>query len=150
VRRGEYDATILALAGLQRLDLAQDATYIFSLGEMLPAPGQGALAVQCRAGDARVRRMLAAIDDPDDRMATLAERHFMHVLGGGCSAPVAAHAVVGEDGQFKMQALVATVDGSRIVQVSGVVSDVGQGIALADALVSEALKKGAREILHGN
>ena len=83
---GAYDAAVLASAGLERLDLLGAATEILSLDLMLPAPGQGALAVQCR-DDPESRALLAAIDDPAARLATSGERAFLAALGGGARRP---------------------------------------------------------------
>jgi hydroxymethylbilane synthase len=92
VREGEFDAVVLAAAGVRRLGLEDAVTEWLSVETMLPAPGQGALAIQCRADDDAVLRLLAAIDDPRARAATSAERAFLRALGAGCTAPVAAHA----------------------------------------------------------
>ena len=97
VRDGEYDATVLAAAGVRRLGLEDEVAEWLEPETLLPAPGQGALAVQCRAGDERILELLAAIDDPEARATTTAERTFLRALGAGCAAPVAAHArLVGE------------------------------------------------------
>lgn len=117
VMNGDYDATLLALAGIDRLQLNDVISEILPLDVMLPAPGQGALAVQCRANDAQVLHLLSAIDDPATRAATTAERSFLAALGGGCAAPVAACAQVTVQGEFALQALVADPDGSSVVQV---------------------------------
>jgi hydroxymethylbilane synthase len=155
VRDGEYEATVLAAAGLIRLGLDEEATEWLSLETMLPAPGQGALAVQCRAGDEGVLQLLAAIDDPATRAATTAERAFLHALGAGCTAPVAAHAeAVGEpadtssrgnggDRVVRLRGLVLSPDGQDAVRVEGegMPEDVGEGLA------REALAGGADRIL---
>jgi len=113
VREGEYDAAVVALAGLRRLGLEAEAAEIFGFEELLPAPGQGALAVECRAGDARARGLLARIDDPAVRIAVTAERSFLAAIEGGCSFPAAAYAEhFGTT--LKLHALVAS--GGRIVR----------------------------------
>ncbi len=89
---GEYDATVLALAGLKRLGLEQRATHVFGFEEMLPAPAQGVLAVECRSDDAPVRRLLEALDDPVLRQTVTAERMFLATIDGGCSFPAGAYA----------------------------------------------------------
>src|SRR5512145_1171473 len=94
---GQYDAIILAGAGLTRLGLEKNVTQWLPLDVMLPAPGQGALAVQCRADDAATLDLFAALEDEATRKAVTAERAFLSALGGGCSVPVAAYAIV-EDG----------------------------------------------------
>lgn len=94
VADGRFDAIVLAAAGLHRLGLHAHITQYLSFDEMLPAPGQGALAVQCRANDARTRALVATLDDIDVRDATDAERGVLEAFGGGCAAPVAAYAEV--------------------------------------------------------
>jgi len=113
VREGEYDAAVVALAGLRRLGLEAEVAEIFGFEELLPAPGQGALAVECRADDARARGLLARIDDPAVRLAVTAERSFLAAIEGGCSFPAAAYAEhFGTT--LKLHALVAS--GGRIVR----------------------------------
>lgn len=92
VDAGEFDATVLALAGLTRLGIAERASHIFGYEEMLPAPAQGALAVECRASDGPTRKVLASIDDESLRQAVTAERAFLAAIDGGCSFPAGAHA----------------------------------------------------------
>lgn len=92
VDAGEYGATVLALAGLKRLGLEARASHIFGYEEMLPAPAQGALAVECRTDDAPTRELLATIDDRELRLTVTAERMFLATIDGGCSFPVAAYA----------------------------------------------------------
>ncbi|NPA90897.1 MAG: hydroxymethylbilane synthase [Chloroflexi bacterium] len=101
---GPYDGVVLARAGLVRLGLIEHITQVLPLDVMLPAPGQGALGVQCRAGDDRVLRLLAPLDDPRTRAAVLAERAFLAGLGGGCALPVAALGQV-RDGRVHLQGL---------------------------------------------
>lgn len=92
VASGEYHATVLALAGLERLGRAGEAIEAFAIDEMLPAPAQGVLAVECREDDAVAREIVAAIDDPGLRPLVSAERSFLATLGAGCSFPAAAYA----------------------------------------------------------
>jgi hydroxymethylbilane synthase len=93
VEAGEYDGAVLALAGLERLGLDEKATRIFTLDEMLPAVGQGALAVEVRADDAETLAFVGGIEHPASRAAVEAERAFLARLGAGCRMPVGAHAV---------------------------------------------------------
>ncbi len=145
--QGEYDAIVLAAAGVLRLGLdahiAREAYLPFEV--MLPAPGQGALAVQCRADDSAARELLAAIDDPPTRKAVGAERAFLKGLGGGCSTPVAAYAECGmQNAECRMRGLIASVDGRRVIRVSGEGSDpMNLGIELAQ----QALAQGAEDLL---
>lgn len=92
VQAGEFDATVLALAGLRRLGLEPRADEVFGFEEMLPAPAQGALALECRTEDAATRALLSAIDDPALRQSVTAERMFLATIDGGCSFPAAAYA----------------------------------------------------------
>lgn len=142
VREGEYDAAVLAAAGMRRLELEDEVTEWLEPVVLLPAPGQGALAVQCRDGDERVLGLLARIDDPAARATTTAERAFLSQLGGGCAAPVAAYAsVVGN--QVALEGLVASPDGTRVVRVSGE----GEPTEVGERLAHEALVAGADRIL---
>lgn len=145
VRDGQYDATILAAAGVIRLGLEGEIGEHLSLTTMLPAPGQGALAVQCRADDDVTLGLLAAIHQPDVAAAVTAERSFLHHLGGGCATPVAALATAHGDG-LTLTGLVLAPRGERAIRVSG--QGVG-GWALGAQLAREALDLGAGEILAG-
>lgn len=144
---GQYEAVILAGAGLIRLGLSAHITQWLSLDVMLPAPGQGALAVQCRSDDQEITRLLAALECPPARAAVTAERSFLSGLGGGCAVPVAAYAQVNDlDGRsvVSLQGLVASTDGQRAIRVRGTGEDAARlGIALAQTALSE----GASEIL---
>ena len=146
VLAGDYDATVLALAGLERLGLQAAVTERLSLQIMLPAPGQGALAVQCRTEDSRTLALLAVLDEPMVRAAVHAERAFLHALGGGCSAPVAAYAQVIEyTDRVRLIALVATLDGRTVVRVQGE----GDAATIGEELAQQALAQGADHILTG-
>jgi hydroxymethylbilane synthase len=119
---GKFDAILVAAAGVLRLGLGDAISDYLPLDLVLPAPGQGALAVQCRADDATTRGLLAGLDEPDVRAATDAERAFLEGLGGGCAAPIAAHAVVSRRGRtswVEMRGMVASLDGRRMVRVNG-------------------------------
>ncbi len=93
-QEGQYDAIVLAMAGLTRLGRAGDATEALSVEAMIPAVGQGALAIQCRAGDAAVQKVLDTIHHADTATCVAAERAFLVEISGGCSAPAACHAVL--------------------------------------------------------
>jgi hydroxymethylbilane synthase len=144
VTDGPFDATVLALAGLSRLGMEELVAQTLALDVMLPAPGQGALAVQCRADDTDLLTWLAAIDDEKTRKATTAERLFLQGLGGGCAAPIAAYARVGEGGMLSMSGLIAAPDGARVIRISG--ADVDPQRLAAD-LAAAALSQGADTIL---
>lgn len=143
VREGEYDAAVLAAAGVRRLGLEDAVTEWLLADTVLPAPGQGALAIQCRAEDAPTLALLAVLEDPAARAETTAERAFLRALGGGCAAPVAALAESLAEGGVKMQALVASLDGREIVRVHGE----GDPEELGARLAKDALAAGADGIL---
>ena len=143
MHEGAFDGTVLAAAGILRLGLEDEVSEWLPVEAMLPAPAQGALGVQCRTGDARVLELLAAIDDPAARATTTSERAFLRALGGGCAAPVAAHAGQVGTEAVHLVGLVLSPDGREIVRVEGegAAEDVGERLA------REALAAGADRIL---
>ena len=153
VRQGEYDAAMLAAAGILRLGLEEVVTEWLEPETILPAPGQGALGVQRRVDDEGTHALLAVIDDSGARATTTAERAFLSALGGGCAAPVGAHAGVAlgspsdkvSQGMIvvKMNAFVASRDGREVVRVLGE----GEPEELGERLAREALAAGANRIL---
>jgi hydroxymethylbilane synthase len=143
VSAGGYDAVVLAAAGVRRLSLEDTVTEWLAPDAMLPAPGQGALGIQCRAADERLQALLTAIDDPAARAETTAERAFLRALGAGCAAPVAALARVTTTPLVRLQGLVATVDGVQMVRVEGE----GEPHELGPGLANDALDCGADRIL---
>jgi hydroxymethylbilane synthase len=140
---GEYDVVVLAAAGLTRLEMTAHIVEYLPFDVMLPAPGQGALALQCRAGDTPVSDFLLLVDHLPTRQAVTAERAFLQALGGGCSAPIAAYASADGAG-LQLDGLVAAVDGSRIIRVMGAGSDPQQ---LGAELARQALAQGAGALL---
>ena len=144
VREGQYEAAVLAAAGVLRLGLVEHIAEWFPLDEMLPAPGQGALAIQCRAGDKQVLDLLRPLISKPIQAAVTAERAFLSQLGGGCLLPVGAYAKA-QKGDIKLLGMVASVDGRTVVRVAG------RGLKpreLGEKLGTEALARGAREILN--
>jgi hydroxymethylbilane synthase len=144
VQDGQYDAIILAAAGVHRLGLEAWITEYLPLEVMLPAPGQGALAVQCRADDLETHGLLTILEDPLTRATTIAERAFLAGLGGGCALPVAAYGQADIKGDITLRGLVASLDGSRVIRLSGSGKDpafVGANLATA------ALAEGAASLL---
>lgn len=141
-----YDAILLAMAGLQRLGHT-DLAYAYPLPHtaMLPAPGQGALAVQSRADDSDTRLCLQALEHSPTRAAVTAERAFLAGLGGGCSLPVAALGTVVDD-HLELQTLVAAANGRQIIRLNGS-APVESAEALGRQLAAEAIAQGARELL---
>ncbi|MGE4372673.1 MAG: hydroxymethylbilane synthase [Xanthobacter sp.] len=115
VAEGLFDATLLAYAGLSRLGLAHEASAVLDVEQVLPAVGQGAVAIECRVADAATNAALAAITCRDTALAVTAERAFLAALDGSCRTPIAGLATVerGEDGErLRLQGLVLTKDGS--------------------------------------
>ena len=143
VMNGEYDAIVLAQAGLTRLGLQGHISEVFPLEVMLPAPGQGALAVQCRADDTETLALLTAIHDSLTAAAVDAERAFLSGLGGGCSLPVAAFAEK-NNGQIILTGAVISVDGKEAIRLSAV--DV-EPQKLGERLADLVLERGAAELL---
>jgi hydroxymethylbilane synthase len=139
------DAVVLAYAGLRRLGLAEHATHVLSADEMLPAVAQGALALEARAADAATMRRLAALEHAETRVRTEAERGFLARIEGGCQVPIAGHATV-EGGTVLLRALVASLDGRRIVRGERR-GPLAEARRMGEALAEELLSKGAGEIL---
>ena len=139
------DAVVLAYAGLRRLGLDAHATYVFPAEEMLPAVAQGALALEARAADAATMKRLSALEHPETRVRVEAERGFLGRIEGGCQVPIAGHAVV-EGDQVLLRALVASLDGTRVIRGERRGPRAGAR-AMGEALAEELLSKGAAEIL---
>ena len=141
----EYDAIVLAAAGLARLGRAEEITEYLALDEFLPDPGQGALAVQIRANDAELVALLAHLDDAPTRAAVTAERAFLQTLGGGCRMPMGAYAEL-EGESLRVRGMVAALDGTEIVrgEIRGARQDAAQ---LGKMLAKHVLENGAAKIL---
>jgi hydroxymethylbilane synthase len=140
---GQYDAIILAAAGVNRLGLDEHITHDLPFEVMLPAPGQGALGIQYRAGDAETKQLLKAIDHTPTRLAVRAERAFLGALGGGCSLPVGALASVDGD-TIQLQGVITAPDGSRVLRVSASGTDAQ---SLGETLAQKSLSEGAGDLL---
>ncbi|WP_371678039.1 hydroxymethylbilane synthase [Streptomyces sp. NBC_01276] len=154
VRDGELDAVVLAAAGLNRIGRGDEATDLMSVDNMLPAPGQGALAVECLASDAELVAALGELDDPHTRAAVTAERALLAALEAGCSAPVGALADLLADGEIvnemRLRGVVGTLDGTTLVQLSTtgpVPQSYDEAMALGRELADEMLAKGAAGLM---
>ncbi|MFG2712495.1 hydroxymethylbilane synthase [Streptomyces goshikiensis] len=154
VRDGELDAVVLAAAGLNRIGRSDEATDLLSVDSVLPAPGQGALAVECLASNAELIAALAELDDPHTRAAVTAERSLLAALEAGCSAPVGALADLLADGQIvnemRLRGVVGTLDGTTLVQLSTtgpVPQSYDEAMALGRELADEMLAKGAAGLM---
>ncbi|MGW3657612.1 hydroxymethylbilane synthase [Streptomyces sp. NPDC005151] len=154
VRSGELDAVVLAAAGLSRLGRIGEVTDFLSVDTVLPAPGQGALAIECAATSADLAAALAELDDPYTRAAVTAERALLAALEAGCSAPVGALADLLVDGQvvneLRLRGVVGSTDGSSLVQMSTtgpVPTSPDDAAALGRELATEMLAKGAAGLM---
>jgi hydroxymethylbilane synthase len=143
LEEGEYDAIILAAAGLTRLGKMQLVKEVLSEEFMCPAAGQGALGIEIRAGDEEMRKHLTFLDDPAARAATTCERALLHKLGGGCQVPIGAFAEMRE-GLLHLTAIVARPDGSTILRET---QSGSQAVALGEAVGDSLLQRGATRIL---
>jgi hydroxymethylbilane synthase len=151
VDSGELDGVVLAYAGLARIGYVSAVTQLFEPEEMLPAPGQGALAVECRSADPELAALLGAVTDPASVAAVTAERSLLQALEAGCSAPVAAYAAASNTQQLRMRAAVMSIDGSRVLRANGAASADGAW-QLGRDLAAELLRSGAGDLisLNGN
>jgi hydroxymethylbilane synthase len=154
VSSGELDAIVVARAGLARLGRLDAVTETLEPVQMLPAPAQGALAVECRAGDTALAALLAELDHTDTRRAVIAERTLLAELEAGCSAPVGAIAEVvesiDEDGrvfdELSLRGCVAALDGSDVIRASGIGSP-DRARELGVSVAAELFELGARELM---
>ncbi|UED84935.1 hydroxymethylbilane synthase [Streptomyces profundus] len=154
VHSGELDAVVLAAAGLGRLGRSAEITEFLAPDIVLPAPGQGALAVECAASRVELAAQLAGLDDPHTRIAVAAERTLLADLEAGCSAPVGAFADLLADGQavteLRLRGVVGTTDGSQLVQLSTtgpLPASVAEAVAMGRQLADEMLAKGAAGLM---
>jgi hydroxymethylbilane synthase len=141
----DFDAIVLAEAGLVRLNLAEEITEILDPSWMLPAVGQGALGLECRADDTATLTLLHSLDDAATHQAVLAERALLRGLGGGCQVPIGAAATM-ENNRLTLRGVVLPPDGSKRIeaQISG---NASQAEELGKELADELLSQGAKELL---
>ena len=142
---GEYDAILLAAAGIIRLGLSNRITQLVPHGHLLPAVGQGAIGIECRADDMITQELIAPLNDKDTSLCVLTERAFSRRLNGGCQLPIAAHALI-EDKQIKLRGLVAKLDGSEIIK-SEKQGDIMDAESIGSSLAELLLERGADVIL---
>jgi len=142
---GQFDAVILATAGVKRLGLKNRLTEILPFKISLPAIGQGAIGIECRIDDEFIRNLIAPLNHPETSLCVKTERAFLKRLGGGCQVPIAAYAKL-DKGRVKMDALVGSITGERLIKghIEGLPVHVEHlGIKLAE----DVLSRGAKEIL---
>jgi hydroxymethylbilane synthase len=165
VRDGEVDAVVLAYAGLARIGHTDLVSEIFEPDDMVPAPGQGALAVECRTDDAELVGLLATIDHPATRAAVTAERSLLTALEAGCSAPVGAYATgLAGTGRLRLHAVVlgtrpatpqpgpldtGAADGTIVIRESGE-ADAGDAARLGRELAARMLALGAADLMRAD
>lgn len=142
---GQYDAIILATAGLLRLEMPERIKQFMPTEVLLPANGQGAVGIECRSDDEQVQAYLSVLEHTETRARVLTERAMNRKLEGGCQVPIGAYAEVDGD-TIELRGLVGAIDGSEIIRGT-ITGQVGQGEALGEKLAQELLDKGADAIL---
>ncbi len=145
LEEGKFDAIILARAGVERLGLGRKISFCFNPQQFIPAPAQGALAVQVRSDDVETRELISAIDDEKVRVVTSAERRILQTMCCGCHTPVGAYAKIDGDGII-IRAFISDLTAENFIrrQVAGPIRDSEK---LAERLANELLDAGGREIL---
>jgi hydroxymethylbilane synthase len=143
---GEFDAVILASAGIERMGWPERIAERISPEVCLPAVGQGAIGIEIRGDDEEVRELVSKVDHKESKARVYAERALMHALEGGCQVPVGAYSEV-ENGTLKLTAVVASLDGTKLIRDS-VEGSVGEAEELGLALAQKLLAQGAAEILN--
>jgi hydroxymethylbilane synthase len=143
LRERHYDAVVLAMAGLVRLGRTAEVTQVLAPELFVPAPGQGAIAIECRQDDADVRAAAAALGHEDTTRAVTAERVFLATLEGGCNVPLGAHATRSADG-LHLRAFVARPDGTAILRAEGSGHDAEE---LGRRVAADLLGRGAWQLV---
>jgi len=144
---GQYDAIILAAAGLIRLEMSERIAQYIEPEEMLPANGQGAVGIECRTNDDTIKALLKPLECSTTRIRVLTERAMNKALEGGCQVPIASYSVISADGkEVHLRGLVGAVDGSELIE-SEITGQVEQGEVLGYTLAQELLSRGADKIL---
>lgn len=141
-----FDAIILAVAGLKRLGFGARITEVLPKEVILPAVGQGALAIESREGDEEVRDILSFLEDGDTRVCAQAERAFLSRVEGGCQVPVGVYATIEKDGDLSVEAVIASLDGKRIYR-DNFQGNREEAESLGERLAETLLEAGGREIL---
>ena len=146
LKNGDYDAIVLARAGLERLGLEQHISYEFAIDEMLPAVGQGALGLETRCDDERVQQCVRSLDHPPSHQAVLAERALLAHLRGGCLAPIGAWGRVDDEGHLQLDAVVLDAGGTKRL-TSSQQGSAQSAIAIGEKAAKELLKQGAASLI---
>lgn len=144
--RGEYDALVLAAAGLRRLGLGERISALVPIEICIPAPGQGTIAIEMREGDDSTRRRVSALNDEDTAMTLEAERTLVAELGGGCQLPLGGIALATPEGQLQLSAIVISGDGTRVLRQSAI-GEMTVPYAVGGKVAKMLLEAGAAAIL---
>ncbi|MDA0870210.1 MAG: hydroxymethylbilane synthase [Proteobacteria bacterium] len=141
VKEGIYDSVVLAYAGIKRLGFHNYVSEIFDKDKMLPAAGQGIVAIQCRVDDFNTIKLLDSINDKETEIIVDAERSFLHRVNGACDTPVAANAIINEDNEIFLQAELLSLDGSKVFRAhkTGLIEKaVSIGLDVAEEILDKA------------
>jgi hydroxymethylbilane synthase len=148
LKNGDYDAIILAAAGLRRLGLEQNISELLPLDEFPPAVSQGAIGVCMRTGDAEAGRWLQMLDDRASRLATTAERALLRRLEGGCQVPLGAIATLASDNTLRLHAAVCALDGSKRLEAKAEMpATPANAVSLGERLAEDLLSQGAAQLI---
>ncbi|MGN7468410.1 hydroxymethylbilane synthase [Brevibacillus sp. SAFN-007a] len=151
LEEGNFDAIILAAAGLARVHYEGHISQFLPVEISLPAVGQGALAIECRADDEETLALLKQLDDEPTRLAVTAERSFLHKLQGGCQVPIGAYAIVGEDKQITLTGMVGSPDGKQMFKQTATGHDpLALGVQVAEALLAQGAGEVLAQVLREN
>lgn len=145
VKEGRVDAIVIAQAGLNRLGLSDNISLVLSPEVFIPAPGQGALAIQTRDDNSDLRKLVSRLDDPDTRITVETERRILAGLHGGCSIPLGVHSFI-EEGTIHINAVLCNLTATRHLRKT-VSCPVEKALETADIITGEILEEGGREIL---
>ncbi|EIJ41597.1 porphobilinogen deaminase [Beggiatoa alba B18LD] len=142
---GEYQAIVLAVSGLKRLGLENRIRYAFNADELLPAIGQGALGIECRADDVETNQLIAVLNDPETHQRVIAERMINTRLGGSCQVPIGGFAeIIGDE--MSVRGLVADVAGQQILRAQAI-GDIDKASLLGELVAQQLLTQGAKQLL---
>jgi hydroxymethylbilane synthase len=151
LEEGNFDAIILAAAGLERVNWEGNISQFLPVEISLPAVGQGALAIECRADDEETLALLRRLDDAQTRLAVTAERSFLHKLQGGCQVPIGAYATVGEGDLITLTGMVGSPDGTQMFKNTASGHDPkALGIEVAEALLAQGAGEVLAQVLREN
>lgn len=146
LQRGDYDAIVLATAGIKRLGLESHITEVFDVEEIVPSPGQGIIGIECRKNDSEVNKILRNINDMQSQISVTTERVFVRKMGGDCNLPIACICRFINGDILDITGLVASIDGKKIIKhnIEGTLNNYRE---IAEDLADIILKKGGKEIV---